>query len=47
MQNIFISLEKCQVSFGGIFGWVDFPCGGGYGTQGLAHIRGLNSGLAN
>jgi hypothetical protein len=43
MQNIFISLEKCQVSFGGIvwlggFSWWWWIWNSG--------VQGLNSGLA-
>jgi hypothetical protein len=54
---LFITLRKCKIflsvwksvrfPLGGLFGWVDLPGGGRYGTQGLAHVRGLNSGLAN
>jgi hypothetical protein len=29
-----------------MFDWVDFPGGGRYGTQGLAYVSGLKSGLA-
>jgi hypothetical protein len=53
---LFITLGKCKIflsvwksvrfPLGGLFGWVHFPGGGGYGTQGLAHVRDLNTGLA-